>query len=202
MTQIIILGLKHSGKSTLGKRLAQHLRLDFFDGDSLLVAWYDRQSQRDPDGYPARKITLPPEAGTNVPRQITLAHGLEGFRKYEAETIKDFLTRQSPWVLSLGGAAASNPEAAALLRESPALRVFLDVPEALLFERIRSGGLPPFLEANSLEESAKLWHTMYIHRQQDAIGLADIRITLGALDLDQAFKRLRSAVEEYIDARE
>lgn len=200
MRSIILLGLKHSGKSSLGQMLARDSGLDFHDSDILLTHYYAKLPS-----FPG-KIDIPSEPELprlNLPRLIHRAHGKAGFEELEARALEQFLSEvPGPWVLSLGGAAASNPGIREDLRKQNALKVFLDAPEKLLFERILEGGIPSFLEAPSLEESANLWHTMYIQRQKDAAMLANLRVELANLDLSQAYKKLQERIEEYTHARE
>ena len=85
--RVAICGIKHCGKSRLGKALSDALALPFFDTDSLLEA----------------------DAGKPV-RALYKEVGEARFRELEAETVRKFTASASaPAVVALGGGVISNP---------------------------------------------------------------------------------------------
>ena len=121
--RVAICGIKHCGKSRLGKALSDALALPFFDTDSLLEA----------------------DAGKPV-RALYREVGETRFRELEAETIRKFTaTAPSPAVVALGGGVISNPCLTPNDLHALGAIVWLDVPVPTAFERMAREGLPPFL---------------------------------------------------------
>lgn len=83
---IVLLGLKSSGKTTIGKFLGRALGKAWFDLDDLATDEYRREAQADPAGHPLRfaKDAFPP-------REIHARHGEAFFRELEAAAFGRFL---------------------------------------------------------------------------------------------------------------
>lgn len=121
--RVAICGIKHCGKSRLGKALSEALALPFFDTDSLLEA----------------------DVGKPV-RALYKEVGETRFRELEAETIRKFTaTAPFPAVVALGGCVISNPCLTPGDLHALGAIVWLDVPVPTAFERMAREGLPPFL---------------------------------------------------------
>ena len=121
--RVAICGIKHCGKSRLGKALSETLALPFFDTDALLEA----------------------DAGKPV-RALYKEVGETRFRELEAETIRKFTaTAPSPAVVALGGGVISNSCLTPGDLHALGAIVWLDVPVPTAFERMAREGLPPFL---------------------------------------------------------
>src|SRR5690606_28646262 len=107
-----------SGKSTVGKQLAEELDLIYVDTDALVEA----------------------KAGMPIP-EIFAKQGEAAFRELEREVVLE-LCRETHLVMATGGGAFINPSVReALLRSS--LVAYLDAPFETLWERIRGdAGLP------------------------------------------------------------
>ncbi len=91
---LILIGMPSSGKSTLGKALAEHLGRDFVDSDACIVA---RQ-------------------GREIP-EIFAEEGEEAFRRYEHEVIAD-LGKGTGLVIATGGGVVTRPENYAPLHQN------------------------------------------------------------------------------------
>ncbi len=100
---IILLGMPGSGKSTVGRHLAEALQMDFVDTDEEIV----RQD------------------GRSIPA-IFAACGEEGFRELEQAVIRQVAARQHT-VIATGGGAVLREENCRILRENGRL-YFLDRP--------------------------------------------------------------------------
>jgi shikimate kinase len=140
MQFIVLLGPKHSGKTSAGKALASLLACDFIDLDDFIA-----------------------ERSGKSPRALYL-DGPEIFRKAEAETLATLFESETAGaqnvIIASGGGIADNPEAAALLQKnSKVVSVFLDVSAKTAWERIsREGELPPFLRTENPEETHRSLH--------------------------------------------
>jgi shikimate kinase len=128
MRNIILSGIKHSGKSTVGRFLVKFYGCRFEDLDDLILA----------------------ESAVKYPtvRELYKAEGADRFRFLEAEAARRWYHRslggEDSLVLALGGGTMENKEILGRLKET-GLLVFIDMPADLLFERIMAGGRPPFL---------------------------------------------------------
>ena len=121
--RVAICGIKHCGKSRLGKALSGALALPFFDTDALLEA----------------------DAGKPV-RALYKEVGETRFRELEAESVRKFTaSAPAPAVVALGGGVISNPCLSAVELHALGIIVWLDVPVPTAFERMAREGLPPFL---------------------------------------------------------
>ena len=102
---IILMGIKHSGKSILGRLLAEALTLPFKDLDILMEELYSKD----------RRYNF---------RELYLKLGDKGFRSLETKAIlKTSITDKG--ILSLGGGTIDNPEAMDYVKKANLL-VFLD----------------------------------------------------------------------------
>ncbi len=146
---IIIGGLKHCGKTSLGKILSRDLRCPFFDLDDLVL-----------------EVTA--GAWKSV-RAIYRDLGREEFQRLEVEAVRDFAEWRMPKlgggtaVLSLGGGTIENGEAMAWL-SGRGTAVYLKADADLLFERIMNGGRPPFLSEENPKEDF-----MALYEKRDAL---------------------------------
>ena len=117
---LILCGIKHCGKSTLGRGLAAVLGVPFLDTDQML---------EEALGVPVR--TFFREAGEAA------------FRLRETEILKK-LSGEFPQVIALGGGALEKEENASLVRELGTL-IWCDTDDETAFKRVLRRGLPPFL---------------------------------------------------------
>ena len=121
--RIALCGIKHCGKSYLGRALAKTLGEPFFDTDELLEA---------DTGKPVRALY----------REV----GETRFRELEAESVRKFIeTAPQHAVVALGGGVVSNPVLTPDDLHELGLVVWMDVPVPTAFERMAREGFPPFL---------------------------------------------------------
>ncbi len=125
---IILIGMKSSGKTTVGRILAQKLGLRFTDVDAEVERRYFDQT--------GQKLGF---------REIFQKHGKAHFRNLETSALQALAAAQNEWpiVLATGGglplAEANRP-----LLTSMGIVVFLDVADEVLLPRIVRGGIPAF----------------------------------------------------------
>ena len=121
--RVALCGIKHCGKSYLGRTLAKTLGVPFFDTDELLEA----------------------DAGKPV-RALYREVGETRFRELEAETVRKFIaSAPQRAVVALGGGVVSNPFLTPDDLHALGLIVWMDVPVPTAFERMAREGFPPFL---------------------------------------------------------
>jgi shikimate kinase len=118
---IVLVGLMGVGKTTIGRRLAKRLRLDFVDSDS--------------------EIEL--ACGCSV-SEIFERFGEPSFRDGERRVIAR-LVEGSPKVLATGGGAFMDPRTRALILEN-CIAIWLDADPAVLAERVARRDSRPLLK--------------------------------------------------------
>lgn len=121
MTNIILVGLMGSGKTTIGRIVAKRLGREFFDSDHEI----ERRT------------------GVRIPTIFDL-EGEAGFRRREAATIAE-LCATPDIVLGTGGGAVLDPDNRAAMRRGGWV-VYLDVPVRILHERTRHDTNRPLLQ--------------------------------------------------------
>lgn len=109
-SNMVLIGMPASGKSTLGVQLAKWLSMGFIDTDLLVQA----------------------RAGMGM-QAFQEANGMEAYRQLEADTVKSVVCENC--VIATGGSAIYYAEAMAHL-QSLARIVFLDVPLKEIEQRI------------------------------------------------------------------
>ncbi|NNM54275.1 MAG: hypothetical protein HKM05_06085 [Spirochaetales bacterium] len=168
-----LLGMKHTGKSSLGKKLAQVRRLPFRDRDQLLENL--------------------PEAQGRSARDVFRAGGKELFQRLEALAAAGAVQemRRAPLVLAWGGGTIDNPPAVKHLASIGVLIHLKEKPE-LLFERILKGGLPAFLSPVHPWED---FQVLYRERTLRMREVCTLELELNGVDLDTAFRRLSESLE-------
>ncbi len=147
--KIILNGFMGSGKSTIGKTLASRLDLSFIDLDA----------------------TIERTAGQSIP-EIFATRGEIWFRAEERRTLEKTLNQAGSLVISVGGGALVDEEAAELLRSHPTQTVFLHVPLAELSRRLADGTGRPMLDGNVAQRT----ETLYRQRLTRYIAAADLAV--------------------------
>lgn len=109
---LILVGYRGSGKTTVGKRLAQHLRCELIDTDEMVVRM----------------------AGKTI-RGIFAEQGEAAFRRLETKALQEALNKPDT-VLSTGGGIVTVDENQQLLKSSGRPVIYLAAPAELLCERI------------------------------------------------------------------
>ena len=110
--RVVLIGLRCSGKTSVGRLVAEKLGWAFVDADEELVA----------------------RAGWSI-KDIFDTDGEPAFRAIEKETLADLCTRKG-LVLAAGGGAVLDPENVKNMKRN-ALVVHLDAPVDVLWERMR-----------------------------------------------------------------
>ncbi len=108
---VVLIGYRGSGKTTVGKQLAERLKMPFVDTDALVVR----------------------DVGQSI-AEIFEQHGEAGFRELESEAIAD-LEGKRPAVISVGGGAVLADANMHVLRRLGTI-VWLTAPAEVLYERI------------------------------------------------------------------
>ena len=111
---IVLLGYMGCGKSTIGRRLAERLKLRFFDLDELIEEQEGQQIS-----------------------ELFASKGELYFRKTEAEVLRSFVAEKDNFVLALGGGTPCYANTMDFLLEQHLKTVYLKVQLKTLVERLR-----------------------------------------------------------------
>lgn len=156
MERYILIGLRGSGKSTIGRRISGKLGIPFYDTDTLIEG----------------------RAGCTIP-EIFLTIGEAGFRDIERETIASL--PEGPAVIATGGGAVMDQRNAESLRKEAHI-IFLTADPKVLEARIAGSSRPPLTALSLSDEIRQISKVrMPVYR-----GLADICIDTGSMNTDEA----------------
>lgn len=118
---IVLVGMMGAGKTSVGKRLANRLGIEFVDSDAAIE-----------------------EAARKTVTEIFAEHGEDYFRSGERRVIARLLG-EGRRVIATGGGAFMNAETRALI-SSAAVSVWLKAETALLFDRVKRRPTRPLLQ--------------------------------------------------------
>lgn len=138
---IVLTGMKHCGKSTQGRMLAEKLHRNFIDADDVIEQIYARKHNE--------KLSC---------REIFRKHGETFFRKLEAEAVQFMMdNNDNQQIIAFGGGAVANPFMPENWR-SLGVVVYLAANPLVLYQRIEGRGLPHISPANlnRIRSSSKL----------------------------------------------
>jgi shikimate kinase len=177
--KIVLLGVKHSGKSSIGRYLSEILNWPFRDLDDCI----ETQTQA--------------LMGFSV-REFFRVEGKSKFFAIEKDCLETFISnRPAPWILATGGGIIEN-ELAIKLMPGNALKVFLNNSPEELFKRIQKKGLPPFL---STDNPYKTFVKLFESRTANYKAIADVIVNLDNSTKDHSTEKVILAIKEYLNAR-
>jgi shikimate kinase len=163
---IVLVGLMGSGKTTVGKRIAQELGYAFVDSDDVVAS----------------------TAGKSV-REIFAQDGEAVFRQCESEAIKSVLAdRQSSVVLATGGGAVISSDNRSLISEQASTVVWLDASVEDLVVRTKSGVTRPLLDGDaattlqSLSSQRSAWYDEVATVRIDTRGKSVAKVSSAVLE--------------------
>jgi len=145
---IVLVGMPGSGKTSIGRRLAQYLGVEFVDADQEIEA----------------------AAGMSIP-DIFSQHGEPYFRAGEARVIARLLDK-GPQVIATGGGAFASPDTRALVR-ARALSIWLKADVDLLLRRVKRKNDRPLLRVADPEAVLK----RLLAEREAVYAEADITVT-------------------------
>jgi XRE family aerobic/anaerobic benzoate catabolism transcriptional regulator len=165
--RIALLGLRGSGKSTLGAKLAQTLGVDFVE--------LDREVER--------------EAGAELGDVFSI-YGQDAFRRFERRALERVLRNHDRAVIATGGSIVSEPETYRLLRERCFCVWLKASPEEHMARVVAQGDMRPFRgQAEALDEIRRL-----LADRDRLYARADAAIDTSGQSVKNSMARLRSLV--------
>lgn len=127
---IILCGFMGCGKSTIGRRAAQKLKLEFVDMDSFIEE----------------------SAGMSV-SEIFEKYGEEEFRRMETDAARK-LSEGNNRIIATGGGAVLNPENVRLLKSNGVIIMLQVSPDTVLY-RLRNNTTRPLLQREDKEAAVR-----------------------------------------------
>ncbi len=165
--KISLIGFMGTGKSSIGKLLAEKLDLDFLDTDDYI-------EERE---------------GTAIP-EIFASRGEEYFRRLEKRVLREILDRKDDFVLATGGGIVLSRENRELLK-SRTFPVLLTASPEEIYRRTKGGDRPLLAEPDPerrIEELLKIRAPYY--------NLFTDRIDTGGKDLYEIVKEIIEMIED------
>lgn len=184
---IILMGIKHSGKSTQGRLLAEHFGCPFIDIDDEITRIFGK-----------------------TPREIYSENGPAAFMSAEEEICKklESICNDKLVVISTGGGICDNAPALNSLRPLGTF-IYIDVDEKTACDRILkkatklSDGtwknLPAYIakqEPADETEVRRIFHSFYEERTKTYKQIADITVPTSEESKEENTKKILNALEE------
>lgn len=168
MKTIVLMGIKHCGKSTQGRLISQKLGLPFFDTDDVIA-----------------------EMTGKTPREIYTEKGQKGFieaEKKACQQVKDRTGGTDSCVIATGGGICNNPDAVEILRSFGTL-VYLEVDEKIAASRVLReikkeadgtlSNMPAYIakkNPRTIAECGDIFHDFFVEREKIYRDIADLSI--------------------------
>lgn len=168
---ILLVGLMGSGKTSVGKRLAQKLNLPFIDGDQ----------------------EIEKAAGLSLV-DVLKCFGEKEYRAGEARVMKRLLNG-APCVLASGGGSFVCEQTRNLAKER-AVTIWLKADVDVLYSRTSGRNHRPFIEGNDAELKEKL--ESYIIEEYPYYSQADIIVETKEEAVSETVNRVIKSIESFL----
>ncbi|MAY74339.1 MAG: shikimate kinase [Phycisphaerae bacterium] len=168
---LILMGLRASGKSTIGRVIARRIGVGFVDLDQVTFRLMRVKSAAE---------------GINL-------HGIDAFRSAESRALTETLN-SPPSVLALGGGTPTAPGAASSLRHTDATTIYFRAQPDVLAARLAKTDLasrPSLTGRGAVEEVGELF------RDRDPLyaSLSSLTLDVDELSIDDAADRVIAFIE-------
>lgn len=169
---LVLVGMPGSGKSSVGRRLAQRIGLDFVDADARIE-----------------------EAANGMPiADIFAKHGEPEFRNLEARVIARLL-ESGPSVIATGGGAFMRADTRDKVR-AHGISLWLSADIPLLLERVKRKNNRPLLQGSDPESVLR---KLLSQREAD-YRQADITVISRDIPHEEVVDAIVEALDEFLDA--
>jgi XRE family aerobic/anaerobic benzoate catabolism transcriptional regulator len=166
---IALLGIRGSGKTTIGRRLARRLKMRFVE--------LDKQIEH--------------RAGQRL-AEIFATHGEDFYRRLERETLADLLAGRQSMVLAVGGGLVTSPDSYGLLLRHTTTIWLKSRAEDCWNRVMRQGDRRPMENHQQAREALR----QLVARRDPLYARAAVSIDTSALTIGQAVERAERAVRE------
>lgn len=169
---LVLIGYRAAGKTTVGKRLSAYLRRVFVDSDDMIEK----------------------NQGTSI-GDIVRCHGWDYFRAVEREVISE-VSNYDDLVISAGGGMVIDPENAKVLKRN-GLIIWLKADVEVLLERM-ARDLQSAIERPSLtgRGTLKEFREVLVQREPFYERASKVQVNTSLLDVDGVVNQILSILEE------
>ncbi|SIR02502.1 MULTISPECIES: shikimate kinase [unclassified Bosea (in: a-proteobacteria)] len=167
---LVLVGMMGSGKSSVGRRLANRLGLSFVDADTEIET----------------------AAGMSIP-EIFAQRGEAEFRDGERRVISRILATQPALVLATGGGAFMNTETRQRVKEL-AISIWLKAEPDVLMRRVRKRSNRPLLQTADPEATLR----SMLAQREPVYALADITIQSRDVPHEAVVDDIVAALERHL----
>jgi XRE family aerobic/anaerobic benzoate catabolism transcriptional regulator len=165
---VALVGLRGAGKTTLGRRLALHRGVPFFE--------LDREVER--------------EYGATI-GEILQLHGQPGYRRFERNSLQSVLAKHSAAIIETGGGLAADPETLPVLLESAFTVWVRALPEEHMQRVIDQGDLRPMAKSRQAMRELK----DILKAREPFYRQAHAQLQTSGKSVDQSFSELVSLLD-------
>ena len=166
---IVLIGMMGSGKTHLGKMLAESLKLDFYDSDHVIEE----------------------RGGLSIPEIFEL-YGEDRFRQTEEKTVLELLG-QGACVIATGGGAPVNPTILEAIKEQ-GVSVWLKSDADAIYERVKKSQNRPLLQ----KENPKAIIEELLEKREHVYEQADITVSTAGNNPDKALSEMIEAIADIL----
>jgi shikimate kinase len=175
---VVLVGLSASGKTSIGRLVAERLSMRFLDTDDAIEA----------------------QTGRSV-REVFAGDGEARFREIEAGAVAEALAAEEPTVLATGGGAVVTAATRERLRADDVFVVWLTAEPAFLASRLSDKPHRPLLDADPASTLARLAAERQPFFEEVADAVVDVQPALRDEPKLQAKTRLAGHVTELVKLR-
>lgn len=165
---VALIGLRGAGKTTLGRRLALHRGVPFFE--------LDREVER--------------EYGATI-GEILQLHGQPGYRRFERQSLQAVLARHEAAVIETGGGLAADPETLPVLLGSTVAVWVRASPEEHMQRVIDQGDLRPMARSREAMRDLK----DILQAREPFYRQAPLQLITSGKSVEQSFRDLIRLLE-------
>lgn len=187
MKNLVMMGFKKSGKTTLGRMLASFLGLKFYDTDTLVCELYEKKSVSMLQASKASSFSIYPFLIT--PFQIVQEKGMEFFRDLESEVIEN-LNQVKNALISTGGGSFDREKNRNFLQSS-SLSIFLQTSPEVCKQRILQDKSSYFSFLSERE-----FADLFIKRDSVYRSIADITVDTSNTSPEKSSKQILTILEK------
>ncbi|MFP4376727.1 MAG: shikimate kinase [Spirochaetales bacterium] len=180
---IVIVGVKHTGKSVAATTVAKHFGRAVVDTDLLVQALDATESDM------RRPV-----------REIYRQDGAVRFHQLEAAALQLALSRDDAPVVATGGGICDNTRAIGLLLDQFIVHL-IDSFDRIAARVFRSG-IPAFLRATEIGKAKSEFYELFLKRNERYAQMATITVNLEGLDPQTAGEKICLTLEEHISGRQ
>lgn len=159
---IILVGFKGCGKTTIGKELAKKMSKDFTDVDEIIEK----------------------KQGLSC-REIYNKHGSEFFRKLEVEALEEVLKTDDK-IIAVGGGTVMEEKNKSLIKKN-SIVVYIKLKKDQLYNQIIKNGIPAFFNKKNPKKSFK---TLLKKREPIYNKIADVSVDTSGLTAEKAAEKI------------